>query len=279
MMIATVGIAAQFNISETNVKAFISYVFGYGIRNGTDAVTTAWKDVSNVLQNIGFRNEVPGAPMTPKPEHQEFMNLLVSCSDKFLKIDSDSIEALWALSHLGQSRFLPPPSFKLSNLKIIDFIAGIAKPRVIDSTGAFELGMILGDKISDCANKQSKRLLQETHVSLSNGSCWEASRQELGKWHILKEGKAFSEFLLDRICDRFELSEDQTSYVDYFGNLVCYEPQGGMQIWKHAYLTQPLTGEMGDQYNIEGTFEDMLFSRGFDARLGQLLHSWASWMK
>mgnify|MGYP003572089936 CR=1 FL=1 len=280
MVIACVCIASQFDFDIHNLQNFIWYLFGIAMNEGTDRVTNAWKDVTNVLQNVGFENKVPGAPMAPKPENQEFMERLILCSRKFdldlLKnCKGKEIEVCWTLSHLGQSRFLPPPSFRLAGEKVTDFITGLVKPRVIDPTGAFQLGNILGHKIKEMAKKQKKRLLTESHVSLSNGSCWEASRQELGKWSILTEGKAFNEYLNDRVLDRYDVIDGQ--YRDYFGNIICSEANGDHQIWRIAYLAEPLCGELGEQYNLEGTFEDMVFSRGFDARIGQLLHSWASW--
>jgi hypothetical protein len=280
MVITCVCIASQFDFDENNLKDFIWYLFGLAVNEGTDRVTSAWKDVTNVLQNIGFENEVPGAPMTPKPENQLFMEKLVSCSKNFdldilRNCEGKELDTCWTLSHLGQSRFLPPPSFRLAGQKVIDFISGLVTPRVIDTTGAFQLGNILGHKIKEMAKKQSKRLLVESHVSLSNGSCWEASRQDLGKWSILTEGKAFYEYLNDRVLDRYELVNGV--YADHFGNTLCSESHGDYQIWRIAYLNEPQCGELGEQYNLEGTFEDMVFARGFDARMGQLLHSWASW--
>jgi len=250
------------------------------LREGTDRVTEAWKDVSNVLQNIGFDNQVEGAPIEPKQENREFMNLLISCSDHFdinriKECEGNELNVCWTLSHIGQSRFLPPPSFQLAGKKVIDFISGLTTERIIDSTGAYELGNILGDKIKEMAKKQKKHLMRETHVSLSNGSCWEASRAEMGKWSILTEGKQFSEYLQDRVLDRYKVENGY--FRDYFGNIICSEPMGDYQIWRVAYLESPLYGEIGEQFNLKGTFEDMIFAKGFDARIGQLLHSWSAW--
>eukprot|EP01068_Selenidium_serpulae_P000117 Selendium_serpulae@DN10181_c0_g1_i1.p1 len=186
------------------------------------------------------------------------------------------LDNLWALAHLGQSRFLPPPSFRTSEAKVCDFVRGVTSdPGSYPEGRGYDLGKIVGRAILHYAEKQNKTLLQHTHLSLSNGSCWESSRAELGKWSIVKDGAEFSSFLESRVCESFRLSEEIGAYVDPLGNKVADERDGTHQVWRIAYHTTLLSGELGERYSVEGTLEEMIFSNGFDARMGQLLHCWS----
>jgi hypothetical protein len=140
--------------------------------------------------------------------------------------------------------------------------------------GSIELGKIIGNEILKKIEAGGHRPFQ-THLSLSNGSCFEASRSQGGKWHTMKESSEFTIFLRSTISELCILDEESQRFTDSYGNPVCDVSHGSNPWWSQAYLEENLPGELGDHIIVPNLLDDSLAS-GFDRRLGRLLFEWAT---
>jgi len=278
---AAIIIASMGRIDREGVNNFRIYLWIKLMSVGTDGVTELWKDYVNRLQNSVFRSileDVPKLDGTESKEVTELHKNICGASpdlERVINDDSPSEEQIWAVAHLAQTRFLPTPSFRKTREKIISYITGLIRKPETPDPDAYQAGAVLGQEARKCAGKNQQLLYRETHLSLSAGSCWEASRAKLGKWHTVLPGSEFIQYMEAPAMESAFRSEGDY-YLDALGNRICHIDEGQLPFWKVAYLSTPLPQEkLGEVYKID---EDLRtnFNAGFDARFGQLLFSWAS---
>jgi hypothetical protein len=160
---------------------------------------------------------------------------------KFERDNVPNEDELWWVSHLAQTRFLPAPSKDLQIRKTADFINGTqngVSPSEREIDGAYELGQILAYEARMRRKKVKIARPHETHLSLSSGSCWEASRADLGKWHLMMPESELNEYLDTPVylCNFRQGSNGD--YFDTFDNLICNAEDEDEPLWKIAYLNR-----------------------------------------
>jgi hypothetical protein len=217
---------------------------------GTDAFTKLWKKATtaianelqdNVLEQATRRNSLD-------KEEMEVYDMLMEAYGCPVRLEPE-IKEFRFFSYISQSRFLPLPSMRATQEKLVDYINGLLKEKTVEGVEkAYDAGLIISENITQMASKQSKTLFQRTHLNLSNGSCWEASRSDLGKWHIMLPQSELVEFMNTPIGNYFEISE---GYIyDMYGNTLCSAEYASSPIYKIAYLEEEMDGDLGQVYTI-----------------------------
>lgn len=246
---------------------------------GCDSFTYMWKNATCAIANAVSQNILETATRygNLSSEEKEIYEDLMNIYDRPIENERPTEEEFYFFSYISQSRFLPLPSMKATAEKLTEYIQGLVMDRDPEYfANAHDAGRILSDHIRKMALKQNKTLFQQTHLSLSNGSCWEASRSDSGKWHVMLPQSELIEFLQTPVGNYFH--EIDGSYYDMYNNIICAEEYGCLPIWQIAYLEEPLSGNFGDVYVIHENLGTQ-FDKGFDARLGLLLFLWASLKK
>jgi len=270
---SAVFLAAKGIVNDEAVNHLRWYTTQMMLLEGTDYFTERYKEVVNYIQNEIFENEI-GYPKLTDKASQVLLEKLLSCSPRF-KIERDLVpneDELWWVSHICQTRFLPLPSFESVRGKTADYIRGLVEIRPEPEGDAMHAGLILSEEVKHRLSITKSKLIEETHLSLSNGSCWEAPRSQGGKWHLIMPNQEFIEFLSKPIWDNFSHQGDV--YVDGFGNTVAKDTDAYMETYRIAYLEEPITADLGEYYSPKETLPEVL-SHGFDSRLGQLLHAYS----
>jgi hypothetical protein len=236
------------------------------------------------MQNTMMGNMLPSPRLGAEDEDGLVTDLARLVSAAVPKINftdalthKDAIQRTWEMGHLAQTRWLPPPSLKEVRVQVNDYVVGMTTgKRASDEeyNGALELGKIVGNEILKKMEGDGHRPFV-THLSLSGGSCFEASRSKGGKWHTMQEASEFIQFLRSPILEVADLDEEAGGYKDSYGNLICDDTQGEAPWWSQAYLATKLPGELGDHIDVPNLLDDSL-AAGFDNRLGRLLFEWAT---
>jgi hypothetical protein len=249
------------------------------LKFGTDRFTSIWKDASTALSNLLSRNVLEEAKTRDDLDidAKEVYDDLLNFYGRAIRDEPDE-EEFYFYAYIQQARFLPLPSMRATGEKIIEYIGGLVKDRSTEHDDkAFQVGQILSDKVEYFAEKQGKKLYSNTHLSLSSGSCWEASRKSLGKWHIMLPQSELTEFL-DTPCGNIFNEDKVGPILDMYGNTICSQEDAHLPLWQIAYLEEPLEGSLGKVYTIHENLGTQ-FEQGFDARLGLLIFLWASLKK
>jgi hypothetical protein len=253
-------------------------LFAYALVHSLDVLTEEWKSMTTILQSFYFRNELVDWRELPFNRFQQFLYDTITMYDPELResLEEPNHKELWFVSHISQSRSMAPPTELSSNLKLLKYIENmtqIDEATKIEAQGAFNLGLIIGEKIRRRARKTKiDSLFKETHLSLSSGSSFEYTREEGGKWKLLEEGGEVHTFLLNPIKENFKLESGK--FRDQFGNLVAMEEDGDLPTWSKAYLECQIEGEFADTVYEETIFGSEL-GKGVDSRLGKLIFLWA----
>jgi len=301
-IVTAILISSELAADITAVENLKRHIVKHALLHGCDVVTKFWKATTNEMQRIAFRSVVErpdGYIIDLSPDstslEAELYRLIVSVNPDVFDLskygDEPSEKELWMIAHLAQTRYLPLPSIGLAEEKVTEYINSMTSHpdngKETDDAilnGCYSTGYLLGtrvrkklfERIGDTHTRNN--LPTQLHLSITGGSCWEASREMRGKWHILKQDGEFVSFLNGRISEYFEVSEDKVRkehiYTDNFGNLVTVLSPGDQRVWSHAYVTQPLTGSIGDVLDEVVDVGGNL-AKGFDARLGQLIFIWA----
>jgi len=267
----------------SNLKRFVLVLC---LKHGTDKFTSLYKDLINRYQNTAFDSAVQNCPTIDRitdSSMQELWQLMKAVSPR---IGAHHVEAnaeeLWTVSHLAQTRFLPVPSTKKAEEKLFEYISGMTTDDKSSSPervkGSYYAGRAAGHKILQMKQKLTKenRMFynRDVHLSLTSGSCWEASRNMAGKWHILKEDGEFIEFLETPVSNLYE-SETEDHVLDRYGNKICEIVHRSLPIWQIAYSKTPVEGLLGEELETHLSFDGHI-KKGFDARMGQLIFAWAT---
>jgi len=280
-VVSSVMVAAKGNDKPDKVIDLKRYVIGFCLEKGCDEFTSLWKSMTNQIQNTYFESRVPDCPKLVRPSREaDLLDKVFACSDSFnYWIASEPREEeLWWIAHLCQSRMLPTPSYEKKKEKTLEFLQGITQK--MDFTeehllGAYRVGDIVAKRVKKRLEKTKTRLPKETHLSLTGGSCWEASRSKGGKWSTLEEESEFTNYIRTS-PHNLGYEYDDEFYFDALGNKVCSREDGNRELWSVAYLYEKrLPGELGDHIRVGDLLDDDLAS-GFDARIGKLLFLWAN---
>jgi hypothetical protein len=277
-------VASMGNLDMSKVAEMRLLVLNNIVNNGTDHTCRIHKEFTNVLQNEIYINLVPDAPMkgSLSEEALEYGNAIIDCSKSFhWKPDSiPNTDELWFVSTLSQTRVFPNPERKTLHAKLAEYINSMATERKVTTPeknrGAYDLGRIVAYEGYKRRKKTLKGRPWQTHLSLTSGSCMEASRAKLGKWHLALPESELNQFLeTPVILHEFKLGRDREGekYLDDYGNVICRAEDSHLELWRVAYMTGPLEGTRGDHIKQFGLLGESL-QIGFDARYGRLVHLW-----
>jgi hypothetical protein len=135
--------------------------------------------------------------------------------------------------------------------------------------------------MSQTSRSHKMKNLSQMHVSLCSGASYETPRTQGGKWDIMSnmddhEGE-FTLFMKCPVGSIFEQRED--GHYDLYGKFVAAREHESTEVWKIAYLTEPIDMDYGQA--IKPYFSDTAgFCAGLDSRLGYLLFIWsAMWFR
>lgn len=278
------------------------------------------KEFAKAVQNHAIQNllqDVPSREFYRLLKNDKICQMvdrqLRQCGIRLEQIPRDLMgpgrqKAAFVTAEICQTRYLPGPNLKevmdeLASLK--ERIAGprefVATPLAFDSLTAASL--TLGQELALSKRFDARKCLESSHLSLSNSGCIEYTRRQGGKFAILQN--EFYEFLMQPVsyffneetwdardgeCSSRDSDPETCSppghrpkidgYRDNLGNLIALSEYGHHEVWRIAYVAEPIEGEFREKYAVNNDNGNALFhcEKGIDCRLGMLLFLWSNVM-
>jgi hypothetical protein len=278
-------------------------LYRVSLRLGADVLTKIWKELTNAYQRFAFRSIISKDETTWETaldvisdEGKRIYQMLVRIEPSFADSPEEpTLRELWRVSTMAQTRNMPAPAKPTVQEKVFDYIKSMCEsdPSIEEERKcARRIGKMVGRQVSLTLESNRNRkygaqfINDSAHLSLSAGSCWEATRSQGGKWSVLAEDSDFLDFLKSPVEHWATLEPDLNCWVDTYGNRVCLYEKAGLETWRISYVTalsgpdEPATlsevgisGELGDVIPQWEALQDFL-GNGVDNRFGKLIHAW-----